>query len=157
MSRSFVLALAVLFAGTMLADVATAKPKRKARNWVRYDATLVCDVATTTVVVHNPAKVAISLLVRLTDSVGDTQHTLNMPAESITTFDCTSTALTTTGVLSFEGPVSLFSTATYVGAGGSVDVERIVPVAVRGRRLPYDDSDTGDADSDSAGGSPNPS
>lgn len=156
MSRTLALALAIMFLGTMLADDAAAKKRKRGYYWSRYDATMVCDVADTTVLVNNPSKTDVTVLVRLTDAMGDTQHMLTVPAEGIATFDCTSTGVTTTGVLSFEGPRSLHATATYVGANGSVDVERLVPVGVSGKKPPHDDSDTGDSDSDSAAGDPTP-
>ena len=152
MHRSLVAAAALLLVGSLAADSALAKPRK---SWTRYDATLVCDVADTRVLVNNPSKQSISLLVRLTDIAGDTQQVVPLAAESIVTFDCASTGVTTNAVLSFEGPGALFATATYVGGGGSVDVERLVPVGMRGRNGPRDDSDTGD--SDSASGDPNPS
>ncbi len=153
MRRFISVALIMFMAGFMLVDSAEAKKKRL-RRWNRYDATMVCDVATTTVVVHNPSKFDLSVLVRMTDVMGDTQQVVMLPAESIKSFDCTSTGVTTTGILSFEGPFSLHATATYVGAGGSVDVERLVPVGASGRSYPHDDSDTGDSDSASADPTP---
>ena len=154
MSRTLALALAIMFVGAMLADDASAKKRKRGYYWSRYDATMVCDVADTTVLVNNPSKTDVSVLVRLTDAAGDTQKMMTVPAEGIATFDCTSTGVTTTGVLSFEGPRTLHATATYVGANGSVHVERLVPVGVSGRKPPHDDSDTGD--SDSAAGDPTP-
>ncbi len=152
MRRSLTLAAMLLVACALATGPAFAKSKK---HWSRYDATLVCDVAATTVVVHNPSKVDITVIARLTDAMGDTQQALSVPAEGLTSFDCTSTGVNTTGILSFEGPGILHATATYVGAGGSVDVERLVPIRVSGRHGPRDDSDTGD--SDSAAGDPNPS
>ena len=157
MRRFLSLALILFMAGIMLADSADARRGRgrgRSHHWNRYDATMVCDVATTTVVVHNPSKFDLSVLVRMTDAVGDTQQIVALPAESIKSFDCASTGLTASGILSLEGPFSLHATATYVGAGGSVDVERLVPVGLSGRHLPHDDSDTGDSDSASADPTP---
>ncbi|MBW2240886.1 MAG: hypothetical protein JRH01_02785 [Deltaproteobacteria bacterium] len=156
MRRFISVALIMVMAGFMFVDSADAKKRKKIKlhRWNRYDATMVCDVASTTVVVHNPSKYDLSVLVRLTDVMGDTQQVMTLPAESIKSFDCTSTGVTTTGVLSLEGPFSLHATATYVGGGGSVDVERLVPIGLTGRHLPHDDSDTGD--SDSASGDPTP-
>jgi hypothetical protein len=146
------IALAVAVAFVASADAAWAKKRWK--SWSRYDATVLCDIASTRVVVYNPAKVDLPLLVRLSDSVGDTQQVLTLPAEGVTAFDCTSLGVSAEAVLSFEGPVSLHATAVYQSPGGEVDVERIVPALVRGRSYPGDDSDTGD--SDSASGDPTP-
>lgn len=154
MRRFISLALILFVTGFMLVDSADAKKRGKLRRWNRYDATMVCDVATTTVVVHNPSKFDLSVLVRMTDVMGDTQQVLTLPAESIKSFDCTSTGVSASGILSLEGPFSLHATATYVGAGGSVDVERLVAIGLSGRNLPHDDSDTGDSDSASADPTP---
>ena len=153
MKRTLILLLSLLLAGVFIADTALARSQK--RFWSRYDATVICDIATTTVLIHNPSKVAVSVVARLTDAVGDTQQVLTIPAEGVTSFDCTSLGITGTGVLSFEGPFSLHATAAYQSPGGVVDVERIVPASVSGRRFPTDDSDTGD--SDSASGDPTPS
>ena len=154
MRKPLILALALLFVGTLAADAAWAKRKGRLFRWNRYDATMVCDVATTKVLVHNPSKADLSVVVRLTDAMGDTQKVLTVPAEGLVEFDCTSTGVTGSGVLSFEGPGTLHATATYVSPGGQVDVERLVPVPAVGKHLPRDDSDTGD--SDSASGDPTP-
>jgi hypothetical protein len=148
--------LAILIAASLgllaVGDAALAK-KRK-RFWNRYDATILCDIASSRVVVYNPAKVDLPLLVRLADASGDTQQILNLPAEGVTSFDCTSLGVSTQAVLSFEGPVSLHATVAYQSPGGDVDVETISPERMRGRSYPGDDSDTGD--SDSASGDPTP-
>jgi hypothetical protein len=152
MRRFLVLALALALAG-LVSDAALAKSKSKF--WSRWDATVVCDVAKTTVLVNNPTKQDVAVIVRLTDSAGDTQQVLTVPAESIKSFDCTSLGVAGKAVLSFEGPVSLYATAIYESPAGTVvDVDQIDPVGASGRAYPSDDSDTGD--SDSASGDPTP-
>lgn len=153
MRKFLALGLAVALLSIGVADAALAKKKKKkSYHWNRYDVTMTCDVANTRVLVHNPSKHDLSVVVRLTDAMGDTQQVQTIPAEGLVNFDCASTGVAATAVLSFEGPGSLHATATYISPGGQLDVVQVRPVAASGSKPPHDDSDTGD--SDSASGDP---